>query len=64
MEDSLVVIRGKTSFPERTFDFKNTFQFTPDGQMIDRWYQNAFGEWRAGHVIEFSPKEPATDKIK
>ncbi len=54
VEDSVITIRGTISFPERTFEFKNTFEFTPDGKMIDRWFQNAFGSWMAGHVIEFT----------
>ena len=52
-EDGIITINGKISFPERTFDFKNTFEFTVNGKMIDRWFQNAFGSWIAGHVIEF-----------
>jgi hypothetical protein len=28
---------------------------SPGGcMMIDRWFQNAFGPWRPGHVIEFA----------
>ena len=53
IEDGLLTIKGKISFPERTFDYKNTFEFTKNGKMIDRWFQNAFGDWRTGHVIEF-----------
>ena len=55
-EDGIITINGKISFPERTFDFKNTFEFAADGKMIDRWFQNAFGSWMAGHVIEFTAK--------
>ncbi|MBN2091722.1 hypothetical protein JW964_19060 [candidate division KSB1 bacterium] len=54
LEDSLITIKGTISFPERTFEFKNTFEFTAEGKMIDRWFQNAFGPWRPGHVIEFT----------
>ena len=56
-EDGIITINGKISFPERTFDFKNTFEITADGKMIDRWFQNAFGSWMAGHVIEFTAKD-------
>lgn len=56
-EDGILTINGKISFPERTFDFKNTFEFTADGKMIDRWFQNAFGSWMAGHIIEFTEKD-------
>ena len=54
VEDGLLTIKGKISFPEMTFDYKNTFEFTKDGKMIDRWFQNAFGGWKPGHVIEFT----------
>ncbi len=54
LEDGLITIKGTISFPERTFEFKNTFEITADGKMIDRWFQNAFGPWRPGHVIEFT----------
>lgn len=54
IEEGLITIRGTISFPEKTFEFKNTFEFTSDGKMTDRWFQNAFGPWMAGHVIEFS----------
>jgi hypothetical protein len=48
-----VTVQGKVVFPDRTFDYKNTFEFMPDGKMIDRWFQNAFGPWQPGHVVEF-----------
>jgi len=52
--DGIITINGSISFPERKFEFRNTFEITNDGKMIDRWYQNAFGKWQAGHIIEFS----------
>ncbi len=52
LEDSVITIKGTIAFPERTFEYKNTFEFTTDGKMIDRWFQNAFGPWRPGHVVE------------
>ena len=57
IEDGLLTMEGKISFPDRTFDFKNTFEFCSDGKMIDKWYQNAFGQWMAGHVITFITSE-------
>jgi len=52
-EEGKLTIKGNTTMMGKTFDYKNTFEFTPDGKMIDRWFQNAFGPWKAGHVIEF-----------
>jgi rhodanese-related sulfurtransferase len=53
VENGVVTVQGKVVFPDRTFDYKNTFEFMPDGKMIDRWFQNAFGPWQPGHVVEF-----------
>jgi hypothetical protein len=58
VENGLLTVLGTMAFPDRTFDFKNTFEFTGDGKMIDRWFQNATGSWQAGHVVEFVAKEP------
>ena len=55
-EDGILTISGKISFPERTFDFKNAVEFSADGKMIDSWYQNAFGSWMAGHVLNLLKK--------
>ncbi len=57
MENGVVTVQGKIVFPDRTFDYKNTFEFTPDGKMIDRWFQNASGSWQPGHVVEFVEKK-------
>ncbi len=52
-EKGFLIVQGTIVFPEKSFEYRNTFEFTPDGRMIDRWFQNAFGPWRPGHVIEF-----------
>ena len=57
IEEGLLTISGTISFPERTFEFRNTFEFREDGKMIDRWFQNAFGSWRPGHVISFESRQ-------
>lgn len=53
VEKDVLAIQGTIAFPKQTFDFRNTFEFTADGKMIDRWFQNASGAWQPGHVIEF-----------
>ncbi len=58
LEGDQLMIAGQISFPERTFDFRNTLAFTADGKMTDRWFQNAFGSWRAGQVIELTAGPP------
>jgi hypothetical protein len=54
LEDGVITIRGTITFPDRTFEFRNTFELTADGRLVDRWFQNAFGPWRPGHVVELS----------
>jgi hypothetical protein len=58
VEDGCITMKGIIHFPERKFDFKNTFEFTSGGGMIDRWFQNAFGPWRPGHVVELTAESP------
>ncbi|MBN2134483.1 MAG: hypothetical protein JW737_02010 [Acidobacteria bacterium] len=53
-EDGKIIVKGTITFPERAFDYKNEFEFTADGKMTDRWFHNAFGDWRPGHVVEFT----------
>jgi hypothetical protein len=55
-EEGRITFSGRILFPERQFDFRNTFEFPSEGVMIDRWSQNAFGPWQPGHVIEFKAK--------
>lgn len=52
-----LTIAGRISFPERTFDYRNTFELTSAGTMTDRWFQNAFGDWRPGHVVELTVRK-------
>lgn len=59
-EGNMIIIEGKMTWPgqvnlqvKQSYDFKNTFEFTTENTMTDKWYMNAFGPWRTGHVIEF-----------
>ncbi len=59
-ENNIITIEGTMTWPKQmnpdikqSYDFRNTFEFTDDDKMIDRWYQNAFGPWQEGHVIMF-----------
>ena len=62
IEDGKVCLKGSVTISGKSFDFKNTFEFLPDGKMVDRWYQNASGSWQPGHVIEFIESDAAKDK--
>jgi hypothetical protein len=56
LEGEKISLKGSTTVQNRNFDFRNTFEFTSDGKMVDRWFQNASGSWQPGHVIEFFKK--------
>lgn len=60
LEGGVITIWGTITFPDRTFEFHNTFELTAADRMVDRWFQNAFGDWRPGHVVELtaSPRTP------
>ena len=53
-EEGKITIQGQTTIRDKTFDYKDTYEFTADGKMTDRWFQNASGSWRPGHVVEFT----------
>ena len=52
--EGIITIEGEISFPERSFNYRNTLQFREDSKLMDRWFQNAFGSWQPGHVIELT----------
>jgi hypothetical protein len=54
VEEGKITLKGQTTMMDKTFDYKNTFEFTTDGKMIDSWFQNAFGPWKPGHVVEYT----------
>ena len=51
-EDGKILMYGHVKFPDRTLEFRNTFEMTDDGKLIDRWFRFEDGEWKAGHVVE------------
>jgi len=61
LEKDAIIFEGRMTWPaappnadiKQSFDFRNTFDFISESEMVDRWFQNAFGPWRPGHVISF-----------
>jgi len=56
-EEGKILLKGQTTIGNKTFDYKNSLEFSSDGKMTDRWFQNASGSWKPGHVIEFTKTE-------
>lgn len=61
VQGNTITIEGKMTWPnqqnpkvKQSYDFKNTFEFSSEKAMTDKWFQNAFGAWMPGHVIEFT----------
>lgn len=59
-DNNLIKIEGTMTWPRQpnpqvsqTFNFRNTFEVNENGSFTDRWFQDAFGDWRPGHVITF-----------
>ena len=65
VDKNVVTFEGRMTWPaappnpgiKQAYDFRNTFEFLPGGGMVDRWFQNAFGPWRPGHVITFKARK-------
>jgi hypothetical protein len=61
VENGVLTIEGRMAWPsappnpqvKQAYEFRNTFSFSSADEMIDRWFQNAFGPWRPGHEIVF-----------
>jgi hypothetical protein len=65
VEKNVISFEGKLTWPapppepgvKQAFDFRNTFELVSDSEMVDRWFQNAFGPWRPGHRILLKAQE-------
>jgi hypothetical protein len=65
----VITVRGTMSWPARPpdpdvkqrYDFRNTLELLSETSMRDSWFQNAFGPWRPGHVIDFEAESRAGD---
>jgi len=57
-EDSgKIVLTGQIIFPEQTLEYKNVFEFTDDGKLLDRWYTIENGAWKPGHDVVLIAEE-------
>jgi hypothetical protein len=56
-EDGKILIYGDIIFPNEKLKFRNTFELTEEGKLIDRWFTFKSGEWRPGHTFELSEKK-------
>ncbi len=65
-EGRTITLEGTMTWPDRPgipgveqrYDFRNTLELRSPTSMRDSWFQDAFGPWRAGHVIDFEAETP------
>jgi len=55
-EDGKILAYGYGIFPNRKVEFRNTYEFTTDGKLHDKWFRFEDGEWKAGHSRIFKAK--------
>lgn len=56
-EDGKILVYGYVTFPDKKLEFRNTFEFTEDGKLLDKYFRYEDGEWRAGHSREYYEKK-------
>lgn len=56
-EDGKILEYGYVTFPDKKLEFRNTFEFTEDGKLLDKYFRFEDGEWQAGHSREFFEKK-------
>ena len=56
-DDGKILIYGYITFPDTKLEFRNTFELTEDGKLLDKWFTFRGGEWTPGHVFELSEKK-------
>ncbi len=50
-EDNKILMYGYAIFPDRKLEFRNTFEITSKGFLIDKYFRFEDGEWKAGHAV-------------
>ena len=48
-DNGKIVMYGHVTFPDNKLKFKNIFEFTEDGKLLDKWFRFEDGQWQAGH---------------
>jgi len=56
-DEGKILVYGLITFPDNKLEFRNTFELTEEGKLIDRWFTFRDGEWKPGHVFELSQKK-------
>jgi len=56
-ENGKILMYGYATFPDDKIEFKNSFELTEEGKLLDQWYRFQDGEWKPGHSFVLSEKK-------
>jgi hypothetical protein len=52
-ENGNVIMSGTLVFPNMTVEFRDVFEITSDGRLLDKYFRLDKGQWLPGHTKEF-----------
>jgi len=55
-EDGKILEYGHVTFPNEKLEFRNTYELTAKGEIVDQFFSFENGEWRAGHSRVWTAK--------
>jgi len=55
-EGGKILSYGQVIFSDKKLEFRNTYELTAKGEMVDQFFSFENGEWRAGHSRVWSAK--------
>jgi len=55
-EGGKILAYGHVTFPAEKLEFRNIYELTANGEMIDQFFSFENGEWRAGHSRVWTAK--------
>jgi hypothetical protein len=55
-EGGKILEYGHVTFPNEKFEFRNTYELTANGELVDQFFSFENGEWRAGHSRVWTAK--------
>ncbi len=56
-ENGKILMYGFATFPNEKIEFRNSFELTEEGELLDQWYRFQEGEWKPGHSFLLSEKK-------
>jgi hypothetical protein len=55
-EGGKILEYGHVTFPNEKLEFRNTYELTANGELVDQFFSFENGEWRAGHSRVWTAK--------